>query len=355
MSSTASNTFRQFWPHPRDPRPIVIIGAGGIVRDAHLPAYRKAGFPVAGVYDVNRAQAEALAEDYAVRHVFDSLEAAVAQPDVVFDVAVPPEHALAVISSLPTGATVLMQKPMGTHLADAGNIRDVCRNNRLTAAVNFQLRFAPIMLVVRDACDRGLLGELLDIEFRLNIRTPWEQFAFLEKLDRVEIQIHSVHYLDLVRSFLGEPRGVYARTVRHPAFPKLKSTRTSAILDYGDQTRVCFSLNHNYAFGPEHEEASVFFQGTKGAALVCLGTLMDYPQGRPETVRIATDGDGWRDIPVAGKWFPDAFAGTMSNLQRFAAGEDPILVSHFDDAYHTMALVEACYESDRSGATPIAT
>ena len=26
-------------------RPVVVIGAGGIVRDAHLPAYRMAGFP----------------------------------------------------------------------------------------------------------------------------------------------------------------------------------------------------------------------------------------------------------------------------------------------------------------------
>ncbi len=33
----------QHWPAPGSPKPIVIIGAGGIVRDAHLPAYRQAG------------------------------------------------------------------------------------------------------------------------------------------------------------------------------------------------------------------------------------------------------------------------------------------------------------------------
>ena len=46
---------RQTWPRPSRLRPIVIIGAGDIVRDAHLPAYRKAGFPVAGVFDVRAA------------------------------------------------------------------------------------------------------------------------------------------------------------------------------------------------------------------------------------------------------------------------------------------------------------
>jgi hypothetical protein len=43
----------------------------------------------------------------------------------------------------------------------------------------------------------------------------------------------------------------------------------------------------------------------------------------------------------------------MSNVQRFAAGEDAALVSSVDDAARTMALVEACYESSARGATPI--
>ena len=36
--------------------PIAIVGAGGIVNDAHLPAYRKAGFDVIGIYDVRAAR-----------------------------------------------------------------------------------------------------------------------------------------------------------------------------------------------------------------------------------------------------------------------------------------------------------
>ena len=43
----------------------------------------------------------------------------------------------------------------------------------------------------------------------------------------------------------------------------------------------------------------------------------------------------------------------MSNLQRFAAGEDEALVSPVDDAIKTMALVEACYRSNTGGSTPV--
>ena len=47
----------QSWPMPARPRPIVVIGAGGIARDAHLPAYRQAGFAVGGIFDVDKARA----------------------------------------------------------------------------------------------------------------------------------------------------------------------------------------------------------------------------------------------------------------------------------------------------------
>ena len=33
--------------------PICIIGAGGIVNDAHLPAYKIAGYNVHGIFDVD--------------------------------------------------------------------------------------------------------------------------------------------------------------------------------------------------------------------------------------------------------------------------------------------------------------
>src|ERR1700724_13221 len=55
------------------PRPIISIGAGGIVHDSHLPAYRKAGFPVAGLVDVNREKALGLAKQFGIPHVADTI------------------------------------------------------------------------------------------------------------------------------------------------------------------------------------------------------------------------------------------------------------------------------------------
>ena len=60
-------------------------------------------------------------------------------------------------------------------------------------------------------------------------------------------------------------------------------------------------------------------------------------------------------MPLIGRWFPDAFIGTMSNLQRFVAGEDTALVSPMADALQTMKLVEACYVSDARGGIELET
>ena len=64
------------------------------------------------------------------------------------DLALPPGAHLDVLPKLPDGAAVLLQKPMGRDLAEATAILDLCRSKTLKAAVNFQLRFSPMMLAV---------------------------------------------------------------------------------------------------------------------------------------------------------------------------------------------------------------
>ncbi len=349
-----SNDLRQHWPLPSNPRPIVVIGAGSIVRDAHLPIYRRLNFPVAGIFDVNLDAARERAETFGIPRVFASLEEAARTPAAVFDVAIPPDAVASVLEHLPNGAPVLIQKPMGRDLADARRILAIARERNLVAAMNFQSRFAPNMLALRDALLRRLLGDILDIEVRINLHTPWEYWAFLKSVPRLEILMHSIHYLDLIRSLFGEPRGVYCRGARHPQMPDYADTRTSIILDYGDTIRASLTMNHGHRFGSRFAVSELKVEGTEGAAIAKMGVNLNYPKGEPDTLEIAHDNSGWQSIPLRGSWFLEAFEGPMANLQRFIAGEDAALMSPIDDACRTMALVEACYESSARGGHPIA-
>ncbi len=347
-------SLRQAWNVPTEPRPIVIIGAGAIVRTAHLPAYRRLGFPVAGLFDIRRETAERLAADFDVPRVFESIEAAASagRMPAVFDVAVPGGDVLAVLQRLPEGSPVLIQKPMGESLDAARAILRVCRERRLVAAMNFQLRFSPNVLALTDLLRSGTLGAVADIEVRLQVRQPWESWSFFRHAPRLELLYHSIHYLDTIRMLAGEPAGAYCRAVAHPDYPDFSDTRSTTILDYGNQLRCSLTLNHTHRYDWTHRSSMLKIEGTRGAAILSMGVNLEYPSGRPDTMEIATSG-GWEPLPLRGSWFTEAFEGPMSNLQRVVAGEDEALVSPVEDAIKTMALVEACYRSSEAGGTPI--
>lgn len=76
----------------------------------------------------------------------------------------------------------------------------------------FQLRFAPMLLALKNAIASGLLGEL-DFDVYLVLDTPWKIWSFLEGLPRIEIAMHSIHCLDAIRQILGDPLGVHAKSI----------------------------------------------------------------------------------------------------------------------------------------------
>ncbi|MBV8673532.1 MAG: Gfo/Idh/MocA family oxidoreductase [Acidobacteriaceae bacterium] len=336
---------------PKNARPIIVIGAGGIVHDAHLPAYRQVGFPVAAIVDLDSQKATHLAAQFNVPFAGSSLEQArrKAPPDSIFDIAVPAGSILKILPELPDGAAVLIQKPMGNNLAEAQQILALCRSKRLIAAINFQLRWAPVMHAARCITTAGLLGELHDMEVQVRVFMPWDLWSFLATSPRLEILYHSIHYIDLVRSWFGNPQRVLAKTVRNPQTPKLAATKSSIIMDYGDWKRVFIVTNHGHTFdGSQH--SFVQWEGTEAALHAVMGVNLDYPSGKPDLLRYAVRGAGWRTVSTAGNWFPDAFAGSMGSLQSFVTGESTELPTRVEDAIDTMRVVEAAYiSSERDG------
>lgn len=343
-------------PLAQSPRPIVVVGAGGIVRAAHLPAYAKAGFPVIALADTAPGKAAELAASFAIPRAFDSVADAVAfaPKDCVFDVAVPAAQLESVLQLLPPGSAVLMQKPMGETLQQARAIRDLCREKRLTAAVNFQLRYAPAHLGAQALARAGLLGELHDIEVQVRTYTPWQLWSFLATAPRLEILYHSIHYVDLIRAWLGTPRSVYAKTMRNPHTRQLAPTRSVVLLDYGDDKRVFIATNHGHRFARSSQLSFVQWEGTGGAIRMGMGVNLDYPKGEPDTLDYSRYEDAsWKTVPVNGNWFPDAFVGSMGSLQAFVEGSSDTLPTSYESAYETMMIVEAAYRSSDRGSEPL--
>jgi predicted dehydrogenase len=344
---------------PQHPFPIVIIGAGGIVNDAHLPAYKKAEFNVIGIANRTKERAEALANKFNIPNVYDSVADAVANvpQDAVYDITIMPAQFVETLEQLPNGSAVLIQKPMGDYFWQSKEILSVCRRKHLVAAINCQLRFAPFVSAARNMIKQGLIGELYDVEVRVTLKTPWELFPHVMVHPRLEIQYHSIHYIDLIRSFLGDPRTVMAKTLKHPA-KTLSSTRSTILFDYGDTTHAVINTNHDHVFGPHNEESFIKWEGTKGAIKAKMGLLMDYPNGVPDLFEYCLLEEGkkpeWKTLQLEGSWFPDAFIGTMSSLMRYKEGSSAILPTGVEDVIKTMAVVESAYISSDNGGVIVA-
>ncbi|WP_308991048.1 Gfo/Idh/MocA family oxidoreductase [Mariniflexile litorale] len=343
---------------PETEQPIIIIGASGIVKDAHLPAYKMAGFKVFGITNRTMSKAHDMAKAHNIPNVFKNVAEAVkhAPNNAVYDITVLPDQYIEILEQLPDGAAVLIQKPMGNDYKQAKEIVAVCERKNLVAAINFQLRFASFVSAARNMIDQGLIGDLYDLEFKVTVNTPWELFPVIKQHPRLEILFHSVHYIDCIRSFLGNPKAVMAKTWKHP-LKDLSSCRSTIILDYGDTLSVKINTNHDHNFGQKHEESYIKWEGTKGAIIAKMGLLMNYPEGLPDAFEYAIAQEGkayeWKMLNLEGSWFPEAFVGTMSNLMRFKEGSDKVLHASVQDVLNTMKVVEACYISNNNGGVEI--
>ena len=344
---------------PYEKRPIYIIGAGGIVNDAHLPAYKIAGYNVQGIFDINEAKAKQTAKNFSIPNTFSSLSQILQTipANAVFDVAVPGAQTIPVLKQLPNGSKVLLQKPMGENYAEAEQILGLVRNKEMLVAINFQLRYAPYILAAKEFICDGRLGELNDIEVNVNVFTPWHLWDYLASSPRVEILYHSIHYIDLIRNLLGNPKSVYAKTTKHPSMQQLASVRSNIIMDYGEMVAANILTNHCHNYGTPKQQSYIKFEGSKGAIKINFGTLIDYPRGAADSFEYVILEEGkepeWKQLNIEGSWFPHAFIGSMAQLLRAAEGTIEKPDNSVEDCIHTMACVEAAYLSSEKGGVEL--
>lgn len=339
--------------------PIYIIGAGGIVNTAHLPAYKMAGFHVQGIFDLDFARSVETAKNFNIPTVFESLDEMLHQlpEQVVFDVAVPGKALINILEQLPDGSAVLMQKPMGENIASAKAILELTRKKKLTAAVNFQLRYAPFILEVKKMMADGSIGAINDIEINVNVFTPWHLWDFLFTSQRLEILYHSIHYIDLVRNLLGNPVSVFAKSTKHPSMSELSSVRSNIILDYGELIRANVLTNHCHNYGMPKQQSYIKIEGSKGAVIINFGALINYPRGAADSFEYVLLEEGkepvWKEKKIEGSWFPHAFMGSMEQLMLAAEGKISRPDNSVEDCIDTMACVEAAYQSNEKGGVKL--
>lgn len=332
-------------------RPIAIVGAGAIVDVAHLPAYRATGLDVVGLYDLDAGRAREVAERHGVPRTYASLDELLGDPEAaVVDIAVVPEAQPSIVgTALDAGKDLLCQKPLALDPVTAADLVQRAAAAGRTVAVNQQLRFSESIAAATAMIEAGWIGELLSLRIDVDITTNWDAWPWLLTSDRLEVQYHSIHYLDAIRHVAGDPSAVFCRGTRHPAQAPRAETRTTSVLLYPGDLQATVTVNHENVSGDARAEFR--FEGADGVIRGTFGLLYDYPDGRPDTIAVwsrSLPTDGWYPYPVTSRWLPDAFAGPMAGLlAALHTGSQPLTSA--EDNLKTVCLVDALYRSMGSG------
>lgn len=336
---------------PADRKKIGICGAGGIVEGAHLPAYIKAGLEVVAIFDVDHEKAKQVAAKFGIARVYATIEELLADRDVeIVDIAVPAAAQPEIFAKVAAAKKhILAQKPFATTVAAGELMVKQAADNGVIAAVNQQLRFEEGVAAAHKMVELGWIGEVSNFSITVNLMTPWELWPWAKDLDRLEVMLHSIHYHDLIRWFLGDAKTVFCAAGRTAGqFPK-GETRTISTALYNNGVTSVVHANHVNRGGDNYAEYRI--DGDKGSIRGTLGLLYDYPNGRVDTLEVNSQvlpTDGWMPYPVTTRWFPDAFIGTMGSVMKAISANEP-LRSSVAENIGTLKMVEALYASMDSG------
>ena len=338
---------------PENKRKIGICGAGGIVDGAHLPAYTKAGLEVVAIFDTDHAKAQDVAKRHGIPTVYKTLAELLADPKVeIVDIAVPAAAQPEIFAQVAAAKKhILAQKPFATTVAAGEAMVKQAKDAGIIAAVNQQLRFEEGVAAAHKMVELGWIGTVSNFSINVNLITPWELWPWAKDLERLEVMLHSIHYHDLIRWFLGDPKTVFCAAGRTAGqFPK-GETRTISTALYSSGVTSLVHANHVNRGGDNYAEYRI--DGDKGSIRGTLGLLYDYPSGRVDTLEVNSQvvpTDGWMPYPVTTRWFPDAFIGTMGSVMDAISSGAPLRASVADNI-GTLKMVEALYKSMDSGVS----
>jgi len=323
---------------------IGVIGCGGIMRGAHLPAYRNFGYMVTACCDMVEENARKAAGEFGIPFVTTDIDALLARPDVdLIDLAVHASQRRPVIERIAAaGKPVLSQKPFALNYADAIAMVDTCDRAGVSLMINQQARWVPAHRALKLVIDSGKLGHVYSVTHILRSfqDVPGSWFVALEHSNIVD---HGIHYIDLGRYFTGRtPERVKCTTTRMPGQAAVSPMIYSMTLEYAPEAQVMSTLQFNNIIQTRAAHSHTWYvDGTEGSAWATQSEL---------NVSFKDNPTQKQTFAIQGAWFPDAFGGSMGERMRsLAEGREPATSGR--DNLNSVKIAYAAVKSSEEGRT----
>jgi predicted dehydrogenase len=331
----------------------ICIGAGYFSRFQYEAWTRIPEVDIVAACNRDQEKARVVAKTYGIARTAAWHELAALldelQPDFV-DIITPPEtHLEAVQLAAERGIHVICQKPLAPTLEESRRIVEVARGAGIRFLVHENWRWQPWYREIKRQLDEGALGELFSIGVRMRMGDGWQPDAYLARqpffrtYPRLLIYETAVHFLDTFRFLGGEIESIYCRlNKRNPAIAGEDAGIITATFASGATALLDASrYNESDAADARYTFGTVRVDGRLGHIELDLeGGLRFKPLGQtPRNIEYEHNRQGFAGdcVYALQRHFTDCM---LSDMPFESTGEDYL---------KTIALVEACYESNAKG------
>jgi UDP-N-acetyl-2-amino-2-deoxyglucuronate dehydrogenase len=323
-----------------------VIGAG-LVGPRHAEfANASEGAALRVVCDLREDRGRSLAEKFGAEWVPDFREVVKREDVQVVNVCLPTAlHLDVVTAAAEAGKHVMVEKPLELNVARARQLIDVCRRNGVKLAAIFNRRFVYATKRTQVVVQGGELGKLLVADMRFK---GWRAQAYYtesgwrgtwSKEGGAALINQGIHGVDLLTWIAGPVRRVagHSRHLRHDIEA---DDTTVAVAEF--ESGALGTITCTTSVAPKQGDW-LEFHGTKGSILlenykVARWQLEGVEQGEPHPEEAMLPG-GNRGVDLG------HFLQVQDMADAVAEGRDPAVTG--EDALHSLAVVEAIYESGR--------
>ncbi len=247
-----------------------VIGVGQMGQK-HAQIYsRLPGCQLVALADPRQDHCGEVAKRLGAQLALDNYHDLLARDDIdAVSICTPDEtHKTPVLAALEAGKHVLLEKPLATDLHEAEEIAAAVEASHLKLMVAYLLRFDPRYTAVRDAIDRGELGEVSYIVCHRN--SPHTEGPRRYKAGTSLTMHVAVHDLDLIAWFMNS-RSTSAHAVATDKILRGKQMLDAASALITFENGAFASVNYSWALPDSSTtrlDARMEIVGTKGSAYV---------------------------------------------------------------------------------------
>jgi predicted dehydrogenase len=205
-----------------------IIGAGGIARDQHIPAYQKLkDVEIVAICDVLKDRAEEVGRRFGIPRVFSDYRKLLKMDEIDAVSVCTPNfmHKAPTVAALEAGKHVLCEKPIAMNAREGRAMVEAAKRAKKKFMIGFHFRFKAETRMLKRLIDEGACGKIYHAKssaLRRRGIPSWGVFTQKDKSGGGPLIDIGVHVLDLTLYLMNHPKPVAVSGQTYQAFGKRK-------------------------------------------------------------------------------------------------------------------------------------